>query len=57
MRLAERTLGQHFCRFKIMTNSEEEYKNKIKWIQEVLEIRNSDNEDMIYRHFDIDRMK
>lgn len=51
------TLGQHFCRFKIMTNSEEEYKNKIKWIQEVLEIRNSDNEDMIYRHFDIDRMK
>jgi hypothetical protein len=50
------TLGQHFCRFKLMTRTAEEFKQKINWIQEVLKIRDSEGGNMIYSRFDINRM-
>lgn len=50
------TLGQHFCRFKLMTNSVEEYKNKINWIQDTLTIRDKNGNDMIYQRFDTNRI-
>lgn len=50
------TLGQHFCRFKIMTNSVSEFKTAICQIQERLRIVDENGEDMIYNRFDIKRM-
>lgn len=50
------TLGQHFCRFKLMTSSPEEFKQRINWIQYNLKITDIKGNDMIYRRFDIERM-
>lgn len=50
------TLAQHFCRFKLMTDSVEEYKGKIAMIQSTLDIRDTEGNDMVYRRFDTARM-
>lgn len=50
------TLGQHFCRFKLMTETEKEFKEKINWIQDILTITDKNGNDMIYQRFDVNRM-
>lgn len=49
------TLGQHFCRIKIYTDSKDLFLNKIKWIQDVLKIYDEDGNSMIYKNFDTNR--
>lgn len=51
------TLGQHFCRFKMMTKSENDFKAKINWIQSMLKIEDYNGNDMIYSRFDVSRME
>lgn len=51
------TLSQHLCRVKIMTESIEEYKNLILWIESIVSVIDVDGNDMIYRRFDINRLK
>lgn len=51
------TLAQHFCRVKMMTNSVEEYKSMVEWVQSVVKVFNADGENMIYRSFDVNRMR
>ena len=51
------TLSQHFCRVKMMTDSIDEYKQMVDWIQETVKVTDSDGNDLIYRKFDTSRMK
>ena len=51
------TLAQHFCRIKLITDSEEEYRNMVNWIQSVIKIEDINGNNMIYRLFDTNRMK
>lgn len=51
------TLSQHLCRIKMMTESRDEYKELIQWIESKVSVVDSDGNDMIYRRFDINRLK
>lgn len=51
------TLSQHFCRVKMMTDSIDEYKNMVDWIQSTIKVTDSNGRNMIYRLFDTSRMK
>jgi carbamoylphosphate synthase large subunit len=51
------TLSQHFCRVKMMTDSVDEYKKMVDWIQKTIKVKNVEGSDMIYRLFDTKRMK
>lgn len=51
------TLSQLFCRIKMMTNSIDEYKKTVDWIQKTIKILDIKGNDMIYRRFDTHRMK
>lgn len=51
------TLLQHLCRIKMMTESIEEYKQLILWIESIVSVVDEKGEDMIYRRFDINRLK
>lgn len=50
------TLLQHFCRIKVIANSREKYIEKIGELQEKIKVYNDQNEDMIYKYFDINRI-
>ncbi len=51
------TLLQHLCRVKMMTESIEEYKELISWIESKVSVVDQEGNDMIYRRFDINRLK
>ena len=51
------TLSQHFCRVKMMTSSFKEYQELITMIQNTIRITDEAGNDMIYRKFDIARLK
>ncbi len=51
------TLSQHFCRVKLLTNSMEEFRRMIDFIYQTIKVIGSKNEDMIYRRFDLSRLK
>ncbi len=51
------TLMQHFCRVKFIRNSHKEILEIINTIQNTLTINDINNNDMVYKRFDIDRMK
>ena len=51
------TLSQHFCRIKMMTDSIDEYKHMVEWIQDTIKVTDLSGNDMIYRRFDTSRMK
>ncbi len=51
------TLSQHLCRVKMMTESLDEYKELIQWIESKVSVVDSEGKDMIYRRFDINRLK
>ena len=51
------TLMQHFCRVKMMTSTFEDYQNLISFIQDTIKISDNTGCDMIYRKFDIARLK
>ncbi len=51
------TLLQHFCRVKMMTDSIEEYKNLIIWINAKIQVLDNEGKDMVYRRFDINRLR
>lgn len=50
------TLGQHFCRVKLITKNKEEFIEKINWIQETIQLEDEYGKDMVYRYFDTDRL-
>lgn len=51
------TLSQHFCRVKMMTESFEQYKDLVNWIQDTIRVLDADNNSMIYRLFNVSRLK
>lgn len=51
------TLMQHFCRVKMMTSSIEEYHQLINWIQDRIRVIDIEGNDMVYRRFDVNRLK
>lgn len=51
------TLMQHFCRVKIMTDSLDEYKMMISFIQNTIKVSDAQGNDLIYRRFDLSRLK
>lgn len=51
------TLSQHFCRVKLITDSIDEYKNLVNWIQDTIQIRDIEGKNMLYRRFDTNRIK
>lgn len=51
------TLSQHFCRVKMMTSSIEEYCDLITKIQSAVKVTDLEGKDMIYRRFDISRLR
>lgn len=51
------TLSQHFCRVKIMTNSPEEYRGMINFIQDTIKVSDELGADLVYRRFDLSRLK
>ena len=51
------TLSQHFCRVKIMTDSLEEYRNMITFIQQTIKVEDAQGNDLVYRRFDLARLK
>ena len=51
------TLSQHFCRVKIMTDSLEEYRNMITFIQQTIKVEDAQGNDLVYRRFDLGRLK
>ena len=51
------TLSQHFCRVKIMTNSLEEYRDMITFIQHTIKVEDAQGNDLVYRRFDLSRLK
>ena len=51
------TLMQHFCRVKMMTSSVEEYYGLVSMIQDTVKIIGQEGENMIYRKFDVSRLK
>ena len=51
------TLSQHLCRVKMITESFEEYKDLIKWVESKVCVVDREGHDMIYRRFDINRLK
>ena len=51
------TLSQHMCRVKMMTESIEEYKELINWMESIVSVIDSEGNDMIYRRFDTSRLK
>lgn len=51
------TLSQHFCRVKIMTDSLEDYRNAITYIQQTIKVLDVEGKDLVYRRFDLSRLK
>ena len=51
------TLSQHLCRIKMMTESIDEYKELIQWMESKVSVTDIEGNDMIYRRFDINRLK
>ena len=51
------TLAQHFCRVKMMTSSVDDYCELVSKIQDSLKVTDPDGQDLIYRKFDIARLK
>lgn len=51
------TLSQHFCRVKIMTNSIDEYRDTITYIQNTIKVFDNTGSDQVYRRFDLSRLK
>lgn len=51
------TLGQHFCRVKLIADSVDEFKDKVNWIQSVIKVQDASGESMIYKFFDTNRMQ
>lgn len=51
------TLSQHFCRVKIMTDSLDEYRNMITFIQQTIKVEDAQGDDLVYRRFDLARLK
>lgn len=51
------TLAQHFCRVKLLTNSMEEFRRMIIYIYQTIKVTDSNNKDLIYRRFDLSRLK
>lgn len=50
------TTSQFCCRFKFFADSREDAAKKIHYIQDMLNIRDINGEDMIYRYFDTERI-
>ena len=51
------TLSQHFCRVKVMTDSLDEYKSTIDYIQHTIKVTDKDGGDLVYRRFELSRLK
>ena len=51
------TLMQHFCRVKMMTNSVEEFHDLVSFIQKTIVVKDVEDKNMIYRKFDINRLR
>lgn len=51
------TLMQHFCRIKFITDGYAELTEKIEQFQRTLKIRGTDGEDLLYKRFDVNRLK
>ena len=51
------TLSQHFCRVKLLTDSIEDFRKMITYVQNTIKVIDSYNNDMIYRRFDLSRLK
>lgn len=51
------TLSQHFCMVKIVTNSIDEYRDMITFIQSTIRIEDANGNDLVYRRFDMSRLK
>lgn len=51
------TLSQHFCRVKIVTNSIDEYRDMITFIQTTIKVEDANGNDLVYRRFDLSRLK
>lgn len=51
------TLMQHFCRVKMMTASIDEYLELVNTVQSTVKILDKDGRDMVYRRFDINRLR
>ena len=51
------TLLQHFCRVKIMTNTLAEYRNSVTFIQQTIRVEDAEGNDLVYRRFDLSRLK
>lgn len=51
------TLMQHFARVKVMVDSIEEFKELLEWIQDTIKVTDSLGNNMIYRRFDLSRMR
>lgn len=50
------TLMQLFCRIKFFAKSKQELIEKIKWMQNTLQLEDEKGNDMIYRYFDTNRL-
>ena len=50
------TIGQHFGRFKFISESIETVSDTINYIQRTLKIKDQDGADMIYKYFDTSRL-
>lgn len=51
------TLMQHFCRVKMMTASIDEYQELVNIVQNTIKVLDRDGIDMVYRRFDINRLR
>ena len=51
------TLSQHLCRVKILTDSIEEFRKALTFIQQTIKVTDSCGNDQIYRRFDLSRLK
>ena len=51
------TLLQHFCRIKVMVDSEDDFKKLLAWIQDTISVTDAKGNDMIYRRFDLSRLR
>lgn len=51
------TLSQHFCRVKVLTDSVDDFRTMIAFIHNTIKVTDFNNNDMIYRRFNLARLK
>lgn len=51
------TLSQHLCRVKIKTDSFDEFRDMLRYIQNTIKVEDAGGNNMVYRRFDLSRLK